>query len=173
MKKLVFLFTSLFVFVVALQNVNAQKPKAVDGDGTATAKIITPIAIEEGNSLSFGSIASGTEESTVKISTEGNRTLESGDATLYTSDAGQTGTFDVTGAADHTYSITLPANGVVSLAGDGSPMAVKDFDCDLGETGLLGSDGKQTLTVGATLVVGDSQASGEYSGTYVVTVNYN
>jgi hypothetical protein len=39
--------------------------------------------------------------------------------------------------------------------------------------GQLSAGGTQTLAVGATLTVGSSQATGSYSGSFDVTVNYN
>lgn len=169
MKKLVLLFTGLILMAIAAKNVSAQ----ASDNGTATATILTPIAITAGNDLEFGSIASGTQESEVKITTAGVRSLETGNATLYTSDAGQQGTFNVSGQADHTYSITLPGNGAVTLASSGNTMAVKNFVSNPDNTGTLSSSGSQTVNVGATLVVGASQAAGSYTGNYTVTVNYN
>lgn len=170
-RKLIFLVAGLLFMVSAVQQVNAQ-PGSSD-DGTATATILTPISITADAELEFGSIAAGSQESDVKISTAGARSLESGDATLYTSDAGQQGTFDVSGADNHTYSITLPSNGTVTLTGPGDPMAVKDFTSDPLGTGTLDGTGNQTINVGATLVVGAPQTAGSYTGTYTVTVDYN
>lgn len=169
MKNLVILFVSLFVVAVATKNVNAQST----ANGTASATIITPISITAKNILSFGSIAAGSSESKVVIATGGGRTVE-GNATLYTNDAGQQGTFEVTGAEGHTYSITLPSDGETTLTtSGGNSMDVKTFKSDPGATGKLDDSGKQTIQIGATLVVKASQSSGTYSGQYAVTVNYN
>ena len=169
MKKLVFLFVSIFVLVVAAQNVKAQPEAAANG--TATAKILEPIAISAINDLEFGSIAAGSSVSDVVMTSGGVRST-TGNADLYTSDAGQQGTFDVTGESNHTYTITLPDNGDVTLTSGGNSMDVKDFE-STPATGSLDAAGKQTINVGATLVVGASQAAGSYTGSYTVTVNYN
>jgi len=52
-------------------------------------------------------------------------------------------------------------------------MTVNTFTSTPSGTGQLSVLGSQALTVGATLVVGASQASGSYSGTFSVTVVYN
>jgi hypothetical protein len=170
MKKLVFLFVSLFVILISAQNAKAQP--GASADGTASATILTPIEIEAVNELKFGSIAAGQEESEVEISIGGARNKLSGDADLYTSEVGQPGTFLVKGAANHTYAITLPADETVTLTGAGTAMKVKTFKSNPENTGTL-TGGNQTINVGATLVVGASQTAGSYTGTYTVKVNYN
>ncbi len=51
-------------------------------------------------------------------------------------------------------------------------MAVDAFNHDAGATPTL-IGGSDTFNVGATLLVGGSQAAGTYSGLFTVTVNYN
>ena len=52
-------------------------------------------------------------------------------------------------------------------------MTVDTFNHDAGATPSLPPGGSETFNVGATLNVGATQASGTYSGTFAVTVNYN
>jgi hypothetical protein len=54
-------------------------------------------------------------------------------------------------------------------------MIINAFTNSIGTTGTLGSDGKQTINVGATLNVKASQAAGIYTNSigFGVTVNYN
>jgi hypothetical protein len=169
MKKLAILFAGLFIMAISVQNVNAQ----ASDQGTASALILEPISIVADQDLEFGSIAAGSSSSDIKISTSGARSLEDGDATLYTSDPGQQGTFNVSGENSATYAITLPSNGDVTLSGTGTALVVKDFESDPGPTGQLNTSGLQTINVGATVVVPVGQTAGSYSGQYEVTVNYN
>jgi hypothetical protein len=171
MKKLAILFAGLFIMAISVQNVYAQ-PGASD-DGTATALILEPLSITAVENLEFGSIAAGNDLSEIKISTSGARTLESGTAALYTSNAGRQGTFDVGGENDATYAITLPANGTITLTGPGTALVVKDFESDPDGTGTLNASGEQTINVGATIEVPAGQSAGNYSGQYQVTVDYN
>ncbi len=78
--------------------------------------------------------------------------------------------FDVTGEPAQTYFITLPSP--ATLTSGGNTMTVDTFNHDAGVTPTL-AGGSDTFNVGATLHVGATQASGTYSDTYSVTVNYN
>jgi spore coat protein U-like protein len=51
-------------------------------------------------------------------------------------------------------------------------MTVDNFSSTPNGTGTL-TAGTQNITVGGTLNVGAAQASGSYTGTFSVTVNYN
>ncbi|MDO8373967.1 MAG: DUF4402 domain-containing protein [Pseudomonadota bacterium] len=126
--------------------------------------------------LAFGSFSAGASAGTVTISAAGARG-SGGGVFLISSGSGAAASFTVTGTPGATYSITLPDNGVVSMALAGNPgttMAVNNFVSNpvatSGSTGLL-TGGTQILTVGATLSVGSNQASGSYSGSFNVTVN--
>lgn len=130
--------------------------------------------ISDTTALSFGSFVAGSG-GTVAVSTAGSRSATGG-VTLITSGGGAASQSTVTGTSGSTYSITLPANGDVSLSdGNANTMAVNNFVSNpaatSGSTGLL-SGGSQTLYVGATLSVANSQPAGSYSGTFSVTVTY-
>lgn len=122
--------------------------------------------------LSFGAFAAGAG-GTVTISPQGSRTA-TGDVTLLTSGQASQGTsasFDVSGTANATYQITLPADGTITLTGsNGGSMPVSSFASSPSGKGQLSSIGTQTLQVGATLGVGSSQTPGAYSGSFNVTV---
>jgi hypothetical protein len=82
--------------------------------------------------------------------------------------------FGVTGEAGFTYAITLPTDGAVTISdGASHTMAVNAFVSNPGTTGTLSGAGTDTLKVGATLVVGNNQVPGTYTGSFNVTVSYN
>lgn len=134
----------------------------------------TPIAISATQALAYGSFAAGSG-GTVTLSAAGVRSAGGG-VILVPSGSWSAALFSVTGDPSVTYSITLPANGVVSLTSGANTMAVDNFTSNPSattpSTGLLSAGGSQTLSVGATLSVGSNQASGSYSGSFSVTVNY-
>ncbi len=76
----------------------------------------------------------------------------------------------MTGAVGQTYSITLPSS--ATLTSGGNTMTVDTYTDDAGATPTL-PGGSDTFNVGATLNVGADQAKGSYSGTFLVTVNYD
>lgn len=122
--------------------------------------------------LAFGGFAAGSGGS-VTISAAGSRTA-SGDITLLTSgSSGQynAASFDVAGTGLATYSISLPADNSVSLTNaQGNSMSLTSFTSTPANNGQLSATGTQTLSVGATLVVGAVQPSGSYTGSFAVTV---
>ncbi len=136
-----------------------------------TAGALNPIAISNTQALAFGKFAAGSGGS-VTISPNGARSA-SGGVALVSSGGGAAAQFSVSGDANLTYAITLPANGTVALANGTQTMAVNNFSSSPSGTGQLGSTGSQTLTVGATLGVGANQVTGSYSGSFDVFVDYN
>jgi hypothetical protein len=144
----------------------------------ASATIILPIAITKTADLVFGKLAVGNTGGTVTISPTNTVTIGGAGHTITqpTSDSGNPAAagFTVTGEPAMTYSITLPADGAITLTDSvtSSTMAVNGFTSGLGATGTL-TAGTQNLKVGATLTVGNSQASGTYTGSFSVTVAYN
>lgn len=135
---------------------------------------VLPIGIVNTQALAFGSFAAGSGGS-VTVSPAGVRSAGGG-VVLLSAGAGAAAQFSVTGDPNLTYSITLPANGVVSLTSGGNSMAINNFTSNpvatSASTGLLSAGGSQTLSVGATLSVGSNQPSGNYSGSFDVIVNY-
>lgn len=143
---------------------------------TATATILTPIAITKNVDMDFGRLAVNATPGTVALSADAAPTrTPSGGVTLMTGGTITAARFTVTGLAGATYSITLPADGVVSLTGPGAPMAANSFVSN--PTVALGgtlTGGTEILYVGATLSVAGGQTSGVYtSAAFTVTVNYN
>ena len=122
--------------------------------------------------LAFGSVVAASGGSvTVAVNPLGRS--GSGGVVLLPSGSWSAASFSVTGDPSATYAITLPANGVVALTSGANSMAVDNFTSSPAATGQLGGGGSQTLMVGATLSVAGNQASGSYSGSFTLTVNYN
>lgn len=173
MKKLIFLFTGLFLMAIAAQNVSAQTNVSDDAETTAT--IIIPLAISKTVDLNFGNIVAGISVGTVTVATTDARS-SSGGVTLPTATPGTVSAaqFTVTGLASATYSITVPSAFNVTKTGGAETMSVNAFVTDPTPTGTL-TGGSQTLKVGATLNVGANQAAGTYINTsaLAITVAYN
>ncbi len=144
---------------------------AASDTGTANATIIAPITITAVLTLEFGQIVTGAAASVVRISTAGARSLVSGNASL-SGGTFRAATFDVTGEPSTTYAITLPA-GAATLTSGGDTMTVDTWVSNPTPTGTLSGGGTETISVGADLNIGASQASGAYTGTYTMTVDYN
>ncbi|MFV8342641.1 DUF4402 domain-containing protein [Flavobacterium sp. XS2P39] len=142
--------------------------------GSLTAQV--PISILRNTDMNFGTIAVSSGAGTVLLSASGSRTPSGGvmlPALTGTVTAAQ---FTVSGQADYTYAITLPATNFILYESGAGPatMVVNAFtSTPSGISTLLG--GTATVLVGATLHVGASQAAGSYTNAagFEVTVNYN
>ncbi len=138
--------------------------KAASTTGTAVQVVITAIAIANVSALNFGSAPQGDLARTIPPGAVENA---------------NNGSFTVTGQASTAYTITLPANGTVTMitgaGGVNRTIAVSNFLSTpaAGANGLLSAGGTQTLFVGATrAALGAAQVPGSYSATYTVTVIY-
>lgn len=167
--------SKLAATVIALGFAAAANAQA-SANGTATAVIVTPISIAPNATLNFGNIAVTTlgGAGTVTVSSAGARTKSGGVTFPAQTGSPIAGSFDVSGTANYTYAITLPANNTVVLTrvSGTETMAVNSFETNTASPQLNGS-GNQTFNVGATLSVAANQAAGSYTGSYPVTVNYN
>ena len=171
MKKLVLLFASLFIIVVAAQNVQAQTSSTAQ-DVSATAKIITPINIELTNSgLNFGTLVPSGTNGTVTVTSADART-NSNVGFIEQEDDFNAASFKVTGEESYIFSITLPDDDEIELESNSNKMEVNAFSSSLPlANNSIGSDGT-TFKVGATLSVDANQPAGTYTGEFDVTVAY-
>jgi hypothetical protein len=174
----------LIVSVFALAAVVFTSSAAININGTGNAELLSQLAISttitggdltgnvSGGVLEFGKIGIGSTASVVKVSTTGVRTLESGDAGLsVTSTTPTAAGFAVTGGANLTYTLTLPANNTVNLTSGGNTLKVQDFTPL--SAGTLNALGKDWFAVGASLEIPSAAVAGAYTGTFQVTIVYN
>lgn len=130
------------------------------------------ISVGTTQGLAFGDLVAGNGGS-VSVGTDGTRSTAGGVFLIPSSD-GTPARFTITGSAFSTYTIQLPPNDTVMLTGPGIDMTVTDFiSTPSGAGGQLDASGTQLLNVGATLLVGSGQASGDYTGNFSVIVEYN
>ena len=161
------------VGAIGLAAVLPSNAQAVDATATATATVATAIGIAKTVDLSFGTIGATAIAGTVVLGTDGSRSCTNVDC--LSGSPGAAASFDVTGQASQTYSITLPS-AAVPLTGPGPSMDATAFVSLPTPTGTLDGFGAETLLVGATLAVGTAalQTAGVYtSAAFTVTVNYN
>lgn len=174
-------FITLAIAILGFTSISFAQTNSATAN--SSARIITPIIIENTGSLDFGNIIVGSGGSvTVNSDDTDSRTL-SGVTTTNLEGTISSAKFKVTGLAGSTYSITKPSDTDVTLALEGTPgttMAVQSFivtaiDGTLQTLGsaTLGANGVQNIAVGATLVVPAGQAPGLYNGSFAITVNYN
>jgi spore coat protein U-like protein len=172
---------------IALVSVLALGATAISGgasaannaSATATATVVTPIAITKATDLVFGSFYPGATTGTVDVNTNGTRAVTGGVLAAAAGATPSAAKFDVVGQASATYTIAYATG--VTLTGPGAPMAltqVSDLSgvggaTTLAATGALSAGGLQSIYIGGSLAVGANQVAGAYTGNITATVVYN
>ncbi|MBJ6798959.1 DUF4402 domain-containing protein [Geomonas propionica] len=141
-----------------------------------SAIVVMPITITKDADLSFGKFMSGSSGGSVAVDKDNKQTVGGGVTT--TAAFGGTATaaaFQISGEQGGTYAVTLPAT-VTLTDGGTNTMTAGSFTTTI--NGALGSTGTfgpaaDILKIGATLTVAASQASGNYTGSFNVDVDYN
>jgi hypothetical protein len=181
MKTFIKFFATAILLLLLSVSSFAQGSASTTADASAT--IVTPISILKQADLEFGDIAvSETQGGTVELlpmaGVATRNPLNGVTLPAYTTNIPTAARFLVQGVPYYTYNILLPDDGFV-LTHDmisTETMIVNDFTSSpSGTNGELDMDGKETLYVGATLVVAASQEPGHYVSLvpFNVTVNYN
>ncbi len=151
---------SLLIF--GMMSTNAM---AASTTGQASAEIVPNISITNTSNLSFGGIVpDGAAAGTVTITPGGAVTST---VVALIAPLANRAEFAVAGDPGQTYAPTV--DGTVNLTGNGDDMLVT---LTFASNSLLDGNGDDTIFVGGTLPVGIAQATGTYSGTFNVTVNY-
>ena len=163
-----------FAIAILFSGVSVISSAQVTATATASSTIVTPISITKTLDMNFGNVAVNSTAGTVILTPEGGRTATDGVTLPATKGTVTAAEFNVTGANNYTFSITLPSTSHEIKNGDNT-MSVTDFTSTPTPTGTLSATGSATVKVGATLHVSAGQAAGTYtSGTpFKVTVNYN
>jgi hypothetical protein len=172
MKK-AFILLSILLVIYSMQSF-AQQGQV----GTATthtkASIVVPISIANINDLNFGNIAvSASMGGTVTINGSNQRIPTGGVSLPASVGTVQAATFEVTGAPNYLYTITVPTQ--INVFNGSNFMLVNSF-ASTPPNGNLDNSGKQTIKIGATLNVDPNQPDGDYQSTgqgFTVTVQYN
>jgi hypothetical protein len=168
-------FAKLLCLAVAA--FNTPLPVNAQTTGTASALLITPIALAKNANMNFGNLAvSSVTSGTVILAPAGTRSVGGAGGTTLPATVGTVtaADFTVSGQGGYTYAITLPSSATIT-DGSGHSMIINAFVSSPVSTGTLNTGGTQSLTVGATLNVSASQVPGAYSNSTAVpvTVNYN
>jgi len=175
-------------FLAVIMGVLCLTGSAFAANADASAKLVTAISILKdtgavnGGDLAFGRIIPGLAGASVTISpyevAAFSRSI-GGSCTLIGIGGNDYGpaTFSVTGAQNATYTITIPVwyneSIITSRTNNSNTMIVDHWSCNKISQSTLNEFGDDTFKVGGILHVNTSQADGEYTGTFLVTVAYN
>lgn len=139
---------------------------------TASATIVTPLALTKTTDMSFGNLSVNATPGTITLPAAAAPVrTRTGGVTLMPGGTVTAAYFALTGLSGATFSVTLPADGAVTLTGPGAPIVANTFTSSA--TGTL-TGGTENFYVGTTLAIAASQTAGVYtSAAFTVTVNYN
>jgi hypothetical protein len=150
---------------IAALAMNAPAAQAASATGTAKAKILRQITLTNTSDLQYATIISGATAATVAVSTGGTRTCA---AALTCTGTATAANFNVAGTEGAV--VVVGGDSSVTLTGSlgGTMASTLTYSAP---TITLGATGG-SFQVGGTLSVGANQASGDYTGTFNVTANY-
>jgi len=160
----------LFILFIVLGGFAVNSFGQASTNGTATAKLVTPIAISATRNLAFGTLARTTVAGSVTIANTAAGARTGSNVDLVGTPTNNSAEFSVTGEVATAYTVTLPSNGATTIASGANTMGV-DFTLSAGAGALTASP--ELFYVGGTLSVSATQPAGDYTGTFAVTVAYN
>jgi hypothetical protein len=177
------LLLTLLAIIGHIVSISAQAAPTLNSN--ASAQLIEAMTLSQTNALNFGTIAlKSTEGGTIVLSSNSNMRDYTGSLTSggSTNQATTNATFEVSGASLVTYSLSLPE--VITLTHRSIDTGINTMEITAMKarfngatsdsvTSTIASDGKDSFSLGATLTVQENQIIGQYSGQYVVSVDYN
>jgi hypothetical protein len=170
MKKSIIILAA--IIMMASFSVQATVAPSNTATANATAKILAALSIIKNVDLSFGTMTIPTAATTVIVAPDGTRTSTGNITLLAQAPLTTASSYSVTGDPGATYTITLPAS--TTILNGTQQMTVNNFTSSKTNNGsTIGTGGTDSFTVGATLNLNNAQASGTYTGSFNVTVNYN
>ena len=155
----------LFALVMGSQNVWAA---TAQGTGTISAQIVSALSVDESKMLNFGTMTG--EAGVISVNTSGTRSSTTGNLVEDTSNSPSEGEMLIYGPLNQVVYIGTISDTVIT-SGINS-MNVTNFQTDHSGSMTLTSNNGNPVKIGAQLTVSDGQASGNYTGSYTLTVTY-
>lgn len=134
------------------------------------AIVVKPMAFTKASvGINFGTIMANGVAGRIALSPSGAVTSQG----VTVADRGQVepGSFELSGAGNQAYTISLPE--AVTFAKGADVISVGAFTHDAGETPTLDPDGYSNFNIGATLQLTKGQSSGTYYGSVTITISNN
>jgi hypothetical protein len=163
-----FLTATLYVFGCEVQAAEATATATIAPVISGTKNTETPT----GGDLVFGIIIPSESSGTVTIIPLTSTRSYSGGVQLVSSVYGAA-SFNVTGAANSAYTVTLPKNDAITISNGSSTMVVNSFTVSPAANTLkLNNEGLSAFNIGGKLEVSANQPPGNYTGAFEVTIAY-
>jgi len=161
----------LLIFTLIILSFPSEGKAQASASFTASVIIIQPIGITNTANMNFANLDA--KSGGKVILNPDNSQISQDGVELTDGNTVSAATFEVTGQAGYTYSITLPNSDYV-LSNGTDNIIIRDFTSSLKNENYLAL-GSQTLRVGASLDINPNQPPGNYTslGGFNITVNYN
>ncbi len=142
-------------------------------NGTATARILTPLTVSNTTQLNFGHIVPHTTSGDITITT-GNTFTANGGVVLLSSPAPVPAEIRVTGEASYVYTVQAISDATLTRSGGSETMTLTNLSAYAvsGTLGTLSAGGIQDIRLNGKLNIAANQVAGTYTGPYTVTVQY-
>ena len=152
----------------------AYAQSSATASASSTTRIISPITLTKTADLAFGAIVKASTGNAVVTIGNGADTVN----VTGTNAAAASGTisrakYTVGGEGGQTFAITVPGTMTMSSGGDNITVNLTTAAATGTLSGSLGSAGTFALNVGGNFTIPAAQASGDYTGSFNVTVAYN
>lgn len=134
--------------------------------GSATVKVLQAVTVTKGADLDFGKVVTGQSASTVRVAEDGSRSCGAG---LTCIGPTSSALFNITGTANESVMVSIDQRRITLAASNTLTMTV---DLTVPTDVIVLHAGKGSFRVGGTLNVGPNQAAGTYTGTFMVSVDY-
>ena len=141
---------------------------STNGSGTGKAKIVQPVTATSTQDLNFGTMLG--KANTVTVSTSGTRTATDGTSLVNDNNTASAGVFSVTGPNNQPITVSLPSSATVTSSTNS--MTISNFTSDKSGSQTLDNTGALTINIGGDLAVTEGQATGDYTGSYTITITY-
>ncbi len=159
-----------FVIMGLLSPVSASAQNIVPV--SVSVEIVEPLTTEKTSDLSFGTIVIDSDGGTVSFDADGNIQLTGGLSFLNSGSQPVQASFNISGRPGTGINIELPSE-VILIHPDGHEMILDGITPNTDADPTLDAQGQIDFLLNGTLHVLQNQESGDYSGTFMVTVNYN
>ena len=143
---------------------------AVNSVATVNAKISRFLSVANTSDMRFGEVSINSLAGAVMLRSDGTREFAGG-VMLNSSDSFSPAKFIIEGPLSSDYSISFPKE-IVMSDGNGNTLMVDQISGEMFDAGESDSSGLMELVVGARLNLEAYQATGNYSGSLVVEVEY-
>ena len=162
------------VAAIAFSATPALAQASASASANATTRIIQAISITKTADMAFGNVVKpSTGNGTYTIGNGADTVAASGTGAAAASGTTSRAKFTVTGEGAQTFAITVPATMTMTSGANNVTVNLTTAAATGTLSGALGASGTATVNVGGNFTIPSTQASGNYSGSFNVTVAYN